>query len=424
MLARHLEGRILAGLADSPVVFLQGPRQCGKSTLVQAIASGRHRARYISLDDPAQLAAARSDPTGFLAGFDRNVVIDEVQSAPELFPVLKRAVDRDRTPGRFLLTGSANALVVPEMARALTGRVDLVTLQGLSQGEIAGRRDGFVDWAFSDERIPIDLETPRDLPTRVIAGGFPEVIARRTSERRAAWFDSYITTLVQRDVRDLAQIDMLASLPTLLRMCAARVGGLLNFSELARTVSLSQTTLKRYFTLLEAVFLLHRLPAWHANLGKRLVRSPKVFLHDSGLACHLQGVDASSWNDPATRRGPLLETFALGELERQSGWSRLRTTLHHYRSHAGEEVDFVLEDSQGRIVCVEIKAAATPKSEDVAAMRKLAAELGPRCVRCVLLTTGSGAISYDARVHALPISALWSIEAPKHGRKSAGTRVE
>lgn len=412
MFDRNLKDRILSGLADSPVVFIQGPRQCGKSTLVQALASGRHRARYLSLDDPSQLAAARADPNGFLSGLTGNVVIDEVQYAPDLFPALKRAVDRDRRPGRFLLTGSANALVVPEMAQALVGRVDLVTLHGLSQGEIASRSEGFVDWAFSKASPPVEFDTVRNLATRIATGGFPEAVARKTKDRRAAWFDSYVTTLLQRDVRELAQIDAFSALSQLLRLCAARASGVLNLSEIARALAMPQTSLKRHFALLEAVFLVHRLPAWHANLGKRLVRSPKVFLHDSGLACHLQGVDATAWNDPTTRRGALLENFVFGELERQIGWSSVRTTLHHYRSHAGDEVDFLLEDTKGRVVGVEVKATATPGSADVEPLRKLAAELGARFVRGVVLTTGSESVSFDARIHALPISALWSTAAP------------
>jgi predicted AAA+ superfamily ATPase len=290
--------------------------------------------------------------------------------------------------------------------------VDLVTLHGLSQGEIAGRREGFVDWAFSDAGAPIGIESPRNLAARIATGGFPEAVARRTEERRAAWFESYVATLLQRDVRDLAQVDALAALPQLLRLCAARASGLLNLSEFARAVALPQTTLKRYFALLEAVFLVHRLPAWHANLGKRLVRSPKIFLHDSGLACHLQGVDAAAWDDPTTRRGALLENFVFGELERQLGWSSVRSTLHHYRSHSGDEVDFLLEDTKGRVVGIEVKAGATPGSPDVAPLRKLAGELGARFARGVLLTQGSESVSFDARIHALPISALWSIAAP------------
>jgi len=419
MFPRFLEDRVLAGLSDSPVVFLQGARQCGKSTLVQALARRRH-ARYVSLDDPSQLAAVRADANGFLAGLDGDVVIDEVQAAPELFPALKRAVDRDRRAGRFLLTGSAHALVVPEMARALVGRVDLVTLRGLSQGELARQRDGFVDWAFSRQPPPAELESPRNLASRIAAGGFPEAVARRTAERRAAWFDAYVATILQRDVRDLAQVDALASLPDLLRLCAARAGGLLNFAELGRAVALPQTTLKRYFALLEAVFLVHRLPAWHANLGKRLVRSPKLYLLDGGLACHLQGVDAASWSEPTTRRGALLESFVFGELDRQLGWSTVRATLHHYRSHGGDEVDFLLEDRKGRIVGIEVRASATPRADDAASLRKLASELGERFVRGVLLTTGNEIVPYDARVHALPVASLWTIPGP--GSPSARTR--
>lgn len=411
MYRRGITERVLAGLADSPAVFLQGPRQCGKSTLVQMLAESRHPARYLSLDDPSQLEAATSDPNGFVAALSGDIVIDEVQAAPALFAAIKRAVDQDRRPGRFLLTGSANALVFPELARALTGRVDLVTLLGLSQGELLGVREGFVDWAFSGKSLPRDLRVGMFRPAQVLVGGYPEVVGRKTPERRAAWFEAYVTTLLQRDVRNLAEVDALAELPRILRLCASRVGGLLNFAELARSLAVPQTTLKRYFALLEAVFLVHRLPAWHANLGKRLVKSPKLYFHDSGLACHLQGIDAGAWDEASTRRGALLENFVFGELERQLGWSRTQAKLHHYRSHAGEEVDFILEDARGRLVGVEVKATATPSSADAAGLRALAAVLGDRFVRGIVLTTGTEVVSWNERVHALPISALWSLEA-------------
>lgn len=409
VLERHLSERLLAGLADSPVVFVQGARQTGKSTLVRALADGVHPARYLTLDDPGLLASARSDARGFVDGLQGDVVIDEVQSCPELFAAIKLVVDRDRRPGRFLLTGSANALVVPELSRALTGRVDLISLRSLSQGEIEGRRERFVDFLFSDAKAPIRLGAPAGVASRVATGGYPEVVARRGAERRAAWFDAYVATILQRDVRDLADIERLVQLPDLLRMSAARVATVVNFAELARALALPQTTLKRYFALFEAVFLLQRVPAWSANLGKRLVRSPKLFVLDSGLACHLQGVDSAAWNEPATRRGALLENFVFGELDKQLGWSTTRASLHHYRSHSGDEVDFVLEDRKGRVVGVEVKASATLAASDAAPLKKLAGELRARFVRGVVLYTGDETIPFDRHIHALPLSALWKI---------------
>jgi predicted AAA+ superfamily ATPase len=408
MLDRLLLARVRAATADTPVVFLQGARQSGKSTLLKALLEAEGGPRYVTLDEPSILGSARADPVGFLAGLGRRAAIDEVQACPELFGAIKLEVDRDRTPGRYLLSGSANALVVPELARALAGRVELLTLRGFSQGEIAGVREDLVDWMFSAKPPADGFEAVRNLPARITTGGFPEVVARRGAERRAAWFDSYITTLLQRDVRDLAQIEGLGQLPDLLRLCAARSGGLLNHAEFSRTLGLPQTTLKRYFALLEAVFLVQRVPAWSANLGKRLVRTSKLYLLDTGLACHLQGLTAESWEDPNTRRGPLLENFVFSELDKQLGWARTRAKLHHYRTHSGDEVDFLLEDASGRIAAIEVKASRSVSTSDVAPIRKLSAELGERFVRGVVLYAGREVVPFARNVHALPMAALWS----------------
>ena len=407
MYERHLEPRILEALSDTAAVFLGGARQCGKSTLVKALAA-RRSARYVTLDDVGTLSAARADPPGFLAGFGSPLVIDEVQACPGLFPALKSEIDRDRTPGRFLLTGSANALVVPEMSRSLVGRVELLALRTLSQGELEARRESCIDWLFSREPPAHSYEPCADLARRVTTGGYPEAVSRRNQERRAPWFDGYVTTILQRDVRDLADVDGLEHLPQLLRLVAARTSSLANLSEIARALAIPQTTLRRYFALLEAVFLIHRLPAWSTNLGKRLARSPKLHFLDTGLAAHLQGVDAHSWNEPATRRGALLENFVFSELEKQLGWNSVRARLFHYRSHSGEEIDLILEDPRGRIVGIEVKASNTISASDAAPLRKLAGELGDRFVRGVVLYCGSGVVPFDRHVHALPISALWS----------------
>ncbi|MFN0207098.1 MAG: ATP-binding protein [Planctomycetota bacterium] len=407
MLHRNLTERVLLALSDSPSVFVQGARQCGKSTLVTNLAQSKHEARYITFDDAGTLSAANADAQGFLSGLDGNVIIDEVQLCPSIFPAIKAAIDKNRRAGRFLLTGSANALVIPELSQALVGRVELISLRTLSQGELAGYREGFVDWLFTNDPIPKLTSGVKPIEEPLTTGGYPESVARKTTDRRAQWFDSYISTILQRDIRDLASIDGLHSLPNLLRLCAARTAGLLNFTELARSLAVPQTTLKRYFALLEAVFLVQRVPAWSSNLGKRIVRSPKIFFFDSGLAAHLQGINIKAWNEPATRRGQLLENFVFGELEKQLGWSETRANLYHYRSHAGDEVDFILEDRKGRIVGIEVKASATPGAAD-APLKKLATEIGKRFVRGIILYTGREMIPFDRNIHALPVEALWA----------------
>ena len=414
MIGRHLEQELLAALARSPVVFLNGARQTGKSTLAKALAVARHPARYLTLDDATTLAAAAADPAGFVAGLDGPVVLDEVQREPRLFLAIKAAVDNDRTPGRFLLTGSASVTALPALAQALVGRLEILTLWPFSQGELEGRREGLVDALFRS-RLPPPARsrdsTRAPLETRLLAGGFPEPATRKTAADRRAWFAAYATTILQREVRDLANIDGLAALPQLLGLLAARAATLLNAAELGRSAGIPNTTLKRYLALLQATFLLHLLPAWSPNVGKRLVRAPKAMLCDSGLLAHLLGVDTRRLTAARGLMGPLLENFVAIELARQVAWSEVRPAVYHYRTHTGDEVDVVLEDTAGRVVGIEVKAAATVGAKDLRALRALADALGKRFVRGVILYTGTDIVPFGERLHAMPLSALWTLGA-------------
>src|SRR3989344_1901610 len=301
VIQRHLTPRVLEALADTPVVLLNGPRQAGKSTLAQGVASHEHLARYLTLDDATTLAAARNDPQGFLAGFEGPVVIDEIQRAPELFLAIKAQVDRDRRPGRFLLTGSADVLLLPNLAESLAGRMEILTLWPFSQGEIEKNQEDFIDTIFS--RTISRKQYPRlkgsDIIQKILRGGYPEILVRQTESRQAAWFGSYITTILQRDVRDITHIEGLTALPRLLALLAARAASLINFSEISRTSTIPQSTLKRYMTILEITFLLQTLPAWSGNLSKRLVKAPKLVIGDTGLMTYLLGLNEERlFHDP------------------------------------------------------------------------------------------------------------------------------
>ena len=417
MLPRAVTPHILAALADTPVVFLAGPRQAGKSTLAQWIASGPHPARYLTLDDATILSAATQDPTGFLAGLEGPVVLDEVQRAPALYLALKAAVDRDRTPGRFLLTGSAKALMLPQLAEALVGRMEVLTLWPFAQCELAGAptetvglRGDFVDALFGDEWPGTAAGTDRqDLLGRIVVGGYPEAVDRKAAARRRAWFGSYVTTILQRDIRDLARIEGLADLSRLLALMAARSTGLLNYAELSRSSALPQTTLKRYLALLEATYLVQTLPAWSGNLGRRLVKSPKLLFVDTGLMAHLLGLSSEAdlrQDSPAV--GPLVENFVAVELLKQLDWSRTQPRLYHFRSHAGQEVDLVLEDARGRLVGIEVKASSEASADDFRGLRALAEQVGPHFQRGVVLYAGRETVPFGERLRAYPISSLWS----------------
>lgn len=408
MYARNIEAELHAALADTPVVLLNGARQTGKSTLAQSIAKASS-VPYVTLDDATQLAAATSDAQGFLSRFGERVVIDEVQKAPALFPAIKMSVDQDRRPGRFLLTGSANVLLLPQISESLAGRMELVTLWPLSCGEIQSQQEHFLDGIFAQELPSLQARETSDLKDMVLAGAYPEVIQRAKGKRRDVWFAAYITALLQRDVRDLANIDGLTNMPRLLSLLAARVGGLLNMSELSRSSGIPNSTLKRYLSLLQATFMFQPLPAWSSNLGKRLIKSPKVHLIDSGLAAHLAGITHQSLDRDPMFYGHLLETFVVSELRKQMGWSQARVTLYHYRTTTGREVGIVLEDAAGRLVGMEVKASSTVERKDFSGLDALSEDMGSRFVRGLVLYSGKQAVSFSGNYVALPISALWQM---------------
>jgi hypothetical protein len=411
VIRRNITPSLLAALADTPVVLLTGARQSGKSTLVQDITATAHPARYLTLDDAGVLAAARADPAGFLAGVEGAVVLDEVQRVPELFLALKAAVDRDRRPGRFLLTGSANVLLLPRLADLLVGRMEVLTLWPLSQGEIESVSEGFVDAVFADTlpRLVTEPEEWSVLLDRILCGGYPEVLGRAAEARRSAWFGSYITTLLQRDVRDLAHIEGLTLVPRLLTLLAARTTALLNSSELSRSIAMPQSTLKRYLALLETTFLLQPLSAWSSNLGKRLVKAPKIVLSDTGLIVSLLAMGKERLMADRALAGPLLENFVVMELRKQVTWSQTRPQLFHFRTQTGYEVDVVLEDGAGRLVGIEIKASATVSAQDFKGLRTLAEAVGQRFRRGVVLYTGAEPLPFGPRLHAMPVQALWRL---------------
>ncbi len=411
MIERHLTQTVLTTLKDTPVVYIQGARQTGKSTLVQSIAQGPHPAPYYSLDSAAVLAAAQSDPEGFVAGLEGPAVIDEVQRVPELALAIKSAVDKNRTPGRFLLTGSSNVMALPRVTDSLAGRVELYTLWPFSQGELDGTRLSFVERAFTGSVIePHKREgmTEDGLIERVLIGGYPEARSREKADRRGAWFESYIMTILQRDIRDISNIENLAEIPRLLALLASRTCSLVNYSDIAQSLSRPQTTLKRYMALLQATFLTRLLPAWSSNLGKRLVKSPKIVLADTGLLAHMLGLDMARVKKDRTLWGHVLENFVVMELVKQLTWSKHGFQLFHFRTTAGKEVDLVIEDRAGNIVGIEVKAGAKVEGKDFSGLRLLGELAGERFRHGFVLHTGDSLVPFGKSLHALPMEYLWS----------------
>jgi predicted AAA+ superfamily ATPase len=411
MIHRHITSHLLQALTDTPVVLINGSRQTGKSTIVRSLELPQKDRQYLTFDDPGILAAAKRDANGFIAGLDRWVTLDEVQHVPALFPAIKMAVDRKRESGRFLLTGSANVLLLPKLSESLAGRMEVLTLWPFSQGEMAQIQEDFIDTIFAKQVAWSPTGLPRlqrnEIFEKVRAGGYPLVVERQEG-RRKAWFQSYLMTILQRDVRDLSAIADLTAVPRLLTVVASRVGNLLNFADLSRNVALNQTTLKRYFALLETTFLVHLLQPWSVNLGQRVIHTPKVYVNDTGLLAHLLALTLDRLESDAGLAGGALENFVLMELRKQATWSETQPNFFFWRTAAGQEVDIVLEDSAGRVVGVEVKASSTLGDRDVRGLESLAKAVGKRWIRGVVLYTGTEVIPFAPNLHGLPLPSLWT----------------
>ncbi len=412
-LHRNLEQVVRQHLDAFRVVMIQGARQTGKTTLARQIAAS---GTFLGLDDNDLLRIAREDPVGLLAGLQRPVVIDEVQRAGDsLVRAIKMAVDIDRAPGQFVLTGSADFLTVPNISESLAGRVGILELSPFSQGEIAGRKERFLDRLINEpaalRSIQASTVTVAEYAERICGGGYPEPLFMDHRNRRA-WFDSYLKTVVARDVADLTGARRTREIPRLLRTLAARTANQLVVSTIHKQVGLgSINTTSTYLAYLEMVHLVDMLPAWSANLGTRVSRvrhHPKVYITDTGLAAAMLNASPKSLarpTDPA--RGQMFETFAVNEVRRQCGWSDLRIDLFHYRHGNGREVNLICETPDGRVAGIEIKAAATTKLEHAHNLSLLRDNLGDRFTTGVVLYSGTLALPLGERITALPLSTLW-----------------
>ena len=390
--------------------MLVGPRQAGKSTLVKELATNEHPARYVSLDDLRTLDAVREDPVSFIEEGDEPLVIDEIQRVPELLLPIKAAIDSDRRPGRFILTGSAQVMLLPTVSESLAGRIETHTLWPFSQAEIEGVPGGMVGWLLGNEAKPPDAPpiSKTELIERVARGGFPEATARG-GERREEWLAAYLTAIVQRDLRDLAQIERLAEIPAILASLAARVRASVNKVEISSSVGIPRTSLDRYLTLLEHVFLVRRLPAWHSNLIKQITKAPKMLLADSALLVHLLRTDPERLAEDGTALGAVAECFVGMELVKQTAASPGRASLLHMRTAKGAEVDFVVEGAGGVVAGVEVKSSATVRRQDFKHLAMLRDSLGAqRFARGVVLYAGGERLSFGNKLEAWPLSTLWT----------------
>ncbi len=405
---RYSRAIIREALSDTPVTFLMGPRQCGKTTIVQSLIDKSWS--YINLDDQAQLAIAMADPIGFIQGLSaKHVAIDEIQRLPELLLAIKQSVDENRLPGRFLLTGSSNAMLLPQVSDSLAGRIESIPLGTLSECEIRGVSPTFLSRLLAC--VPPESSETRikdKLIERIVMGCYPEPIQRKTEKRVSAWYRQYINSLVQKDIRDIQQISHPDKMLKLLRLMASFSGNLVNLTELGNKLGLDKDTVKKYMGLFEALFLVRLLPAWHSNYSKRLIKTPKLHLTDTGLICAATEINADYLRNKPYALGSLLETFVINELKKQADWMEQYLTFHHYRDKDKVEVDCVIETAAGDCFGIEIKASATLMKADFTGLKRLQAVAGKHFKMGVLLYDGDHTTAFSDNLYAVPIGALWS----------------
>lgn len=409
MYVRWIANRVERLVQIMPAVFLQGARQVGKTTLARQLAAQGLFDAYYTLDDPGILASAQRDPVQFILDLPARAVLDEVQRAPELLLPLKMRIDTERKKVRFLLTGSASPLALPQVADALVGRVAVLTLHPLSQGELLGVRETWLTRVLEGDFSIKRLETtPDDVWRRIQRGGYPEAAALEEPALRGEWLRAYVNTLLTRDVRMLADIERIADLTRLMQLLASLSCQILNVSNLSRETGIAYSTLQRYLTVLETLMVVLRVPPWYANLSKQLLKSPRIMLNDTGLALALLRKETAALEDDSQLRGRMLETFVGMELLKQIEYADKPVRLYHLRSSKGEEIDFVLEDEQGRLLGVEVRSSATVGANDFKRLRQFGDLLGARWAGGVVLYLGETQLPFGERQWALPIASLWS----------------
>lgn len=407
MLKRRLTQLIKSALKDTPVVLINGARQTGKSTL--ALEINKSESHYVTFDDIDILNTAKLNPQSYIENLPKPVVLDEVQRVPEIFVAIKASVDKNRKPGQYLLTGSANILLLPNLSDSLAGRIEIATLWPLSQGEIVGHKETFLEKIVAGN-VPTKYVSNTDLKQLsniILTGGYPEAVARKKFERKTAWFRSYLTTIIQRDIRDLSSIDKIAEIPSLIKLLAGRCSSLLNFSELSRSSGIPMTSLKRYFTLLETIFQVYRLLPWTKNISKRFIKAPKLMFTDSGILCHLLALSEPRLMHSQALFGKILENFIVNELHKQASWMLTPPTFSHFRTHTGIEVDFIIETPDANLIAIEIKCSTHISKNDFKGLEYFSDLVEKKFQAGILLYCGKNIIKYRDNLYAMPVDLVW-----------------
>lgn len=408
MYKRYSQHYVEEALADTPVVFIMGARQCGKTTLVQSIIDSNWE--YLTLDDQVQLEAARFDPVGFIRNLPpKPIAIDEVQRLPELFVSIKQSVDEKRKPGRFLLTGSANALLLPKLSDSLAGRMEAICLKPLSEGEILGIKPTFLKKILEEDLPRADQGKGREyLIERLISGCFPEPLQRPEERRRLTWYQQYVQTLVQRDIQDIANITHIDLMGKFVKLACFYSAKLVNFSEFGSKIGLNHSTVKKYLSLLEQLFLLEVLPAWHPNEYKRLIKTPKLHMVDTGIIAAMRTITKEHLLQHPQEMGSLLESFVYNELKKQALWIDKPLNFYHYRDKDKVEIDIIIEDRIGRFIAIEVKASSTVSASDFSGLSKFQKMTKSKFKMGLILYDGNRVNSFGKNLYSVPIANLWT----------------
>lgn len=405
MFTRFILSQLHEALADTPVVLIHGSRQCGKTTL--ALLAG-DKYEYVTFDDVTVLTSAQQDPVGFISRLSQHVILDEVQRMPELFVTIKHTVDKKRQPGRFILTGSSNVMLLPKLSDSLAGRMEIIQLFPLAQCEIEG-----IDSSFLHRAIDADFSGMKgkrlgiDLRKRIIAGSYPEPLLRENERRRKRWYRDYIQTLIERDIADISQITKTDAVPKLLSMLANHTAQLTNIHELSKAFQLTRPTIEHYVNLLRQLFLVEFLTPWFSNRNNRLIKTPKAHFTDTGLASAVLNLTVDSLQEVPDMYGHLLESFVYMELRKLASWFGNDLAFFHFRDRDGYEVDIVIENRSHALVGIEVKASATVRDSDFKGLRRLQRQVGKKLKSGILLYDGERILPFGDAMLAVPINLLW-----------------
>ena len=406
MFKRNIKSSLEKALKRSPVVLLTGARQSGKTVLTENIAQEQH-CSFFSLDDVTTYVTAKNDPVGFIRDLPKPAVIDEIQRVPELFLSIKRDVDKNRKPGNYLLTGSVNPLLVPKVADALTGRIETLSLFPLSQGEILGIKENFIDRVFSGKK-PANPESKVDLYNAIVVGGYP-VLQSLNEVDRKVWINEYIKNIVQKDAQDITKITEPKDLYSFIYSLAYRAAGLLNVSDISRNLTLPQATLQRYSSLLEALYIIYFAYPWHMKSDKKFIKSKKSYLVDSGFLSNLLKISSKEMLKESMMVGNIVENFIVIELLKQLSWSETLAELYHFRTVSGVEIDIVLEDEYKNLVAIEIKNSGTVYPDDFKNLTYLKELTGKKFIKGIVLYNGEQILPFGENLLAVPINSLWNV---------------